>query len=73
MVPPPAVQPKAGCDAIAFPNWSFTVALNACVAFGSTVVEPGLTVTLVACWSTVTTTVLVTVRPSWSVTVARKV
>src|SRR5207245_4343923 len=48
MLPPPAVQPNAGCDVIAFPNWSFSVAAKACVAFGSIVAEPGLTVTLVA-------------------------
>src|SRR2546430_1954059 len=73
MVPPAAVQPNAGCDAIAFPNWSFTVALKACVAFGSIVAEPGLPVALVAGWSTVTTPVLVGVGPSWRVTVAWRV
>ena len=73
-VPPPfTVQPKVGCEAIASPNWSLSVALKACVAFGSTVADAGLTATLVACWSTGTTTELVTVRPSWSVTLTWKV
>src|SRR5712691_12187667 len=45
---PPAltVQPKVGCDAIASPNWSLSAAVKACVAFGSTVADAGLTATL---------------------------
>ena len=70
MVPPPlTIQANAGCEAIGSPNWSSSVAVKACVAFGSTVADAGLTVTLLASCSTGTTTWLVTVRPSWSVTV----
>ena len=74
IVPPPlTVQPNVGCDAIGWPNWSSSVGVKACVAFGATVGKPGLTQMLVACCCTGTTTWLVTVRPSWSVTVTRKV
>ena len=74
IVPPPlAVQVNAGCEPMGSPNWSLSVAANACVAFGSTVADVGLTVTLLACCCTGTTTWLVTVRPSWSVTLTRTV
>ena len=43
--------------------------MKACVAFGSTVADAGLTVTLVGdCWTS-TVTWLVVLKPSWSVTV----
>src|SRR5439155_19510319 len=49
MVPPPlTIQANAGCEAIGSPNWSSSVAVKACVAFGSTVADAGLTVTLLA-------------------------
>ena len=72
---PPALtlHVKVGCDAIAAPNWSFRLAVNACVPFGATAADAGLTATLVACCCTGTTTELVTVTPSWSATVTWKV
>src|SRR5207244_218053 len=57
MAPPPVtVQLKVGCEAMAMANWSLSVAVNACVAFGSTVADAGLTVTLLGCCATGTTT-----------------
>ena len=73
MPPPLTLHVKVGCDAIAAPNWSFRLAVNACVPFGATVADAGLTATLVACCCTGTTTELVTVTPSWSATVTWKV
>ena len=74
MAPPPiTAQSKAGCAVTTSPNWSYSVAVKACVPCGSSVAGPGATVTLAApCWTS-TVTWPVVENPSWSVTVTWKV
>ena len=74
MAPPPfTAQSKAGCAVTTSPNWSYSVAVKACVPCGSSGAEPGTTVALAAsCWTS-TVTWPVVENPSWSVTVTWKV
>jgi hypothetical protein len=70
-VPPPVtLHVNAGCVESGMPNWSVAIAENCCVAAGASVAVPGVSVTAVAVWPTVTTTVEVAVRPSVSRSVA---
>src|SRR5258708_15411726 len=72
-VPPLADQVKAGGLARALPNWSVALAVNCWTPPAATLACVGLTATLVRVWLTVTLTLLVVLRPPWSVMVTRKV
>ena len=68
--PPLTVQLNAGCEDRAAPNWSFAVAVNCCVPFGTTEAVAGETEALVDVWLTVTVTGDVAVPPCGSLIVA---
>ena len=72
IVPAVVVQVKLGCTARAAPNWSSAVAVNCSVAPSSRLIGAGATVIAVSVWFTVTSTVLVVVKPSALVIVTWK-
>src|SRR5205085_2543928 len=61
MPPLATVQVHAGCVLMALPNWSLAVAVNCWLPPLATEAVPGVTLTLVSVWLTVTVTLLVVV------------